>query len=209
MSLSEHNIVPGLQGPTTYKEYPSIPQMMSAKASQATGITGLALPVTDTVRSVASTVRYYTWDFWASYPLLRAFVYSFGLLTSIPVGIFLAFAAVTLSSCLVIAGIAITVIEGGILGFGLLCLSPFLFFSFWGALLGTGAFGLFYYGLRAATMGVSTAQNMTGLRDGTGVIGNTIGMAKNAAAMTADTIERVESKVIGAEGLPAPLTGRV
>ncbi|KAI9184128.1 hypothetical protein H9P43_003181 [Blastocladiella emersonii ATCC 22665] len=105
-----------------------------------------------------------------------------------------------------IATVGVLVVEGGILGFGMLFLGPILFFSFWGALIAVGLFTAAFYGLRASSITLSTAQSVTG---DSGIVGGSVGLAKNALATTADLMEKAEAVVVGREGLPVPIAGRV
>ncbi|KAJ3355049.1 hypothetical protein GGF32_002192 [Allomyces javanicus] len=209
MSMMDRGtIAPGLQGPTTYgKEAPGLMQTASAQLSKLTGITSLATPVLDTGRKWGS-IAYDTFRvYWDAYPILRAFVYVFGALTAIPNIIFATYAAISFGIVATIATVGVAIVEGGILGFGLLFLGPVLFFSFWIALAVVGVFTALFYGLRALSIGLGTTQEITGLRSG--ITGGTLGAAKNAAAMSADLMEKVEAVVIGREGMPQPVSGRV
>ncbi|KAL7746916.1 hypothetical protein RI367_007736 [Sorochytrium milnesiophthora] len=174
-----------------------------------TFVTETAYSLYATARQSLSTTTYYALSIWNQNPILRTFTYTFLVMCGIPLTIFSIFALVTLGIAFTVGAVGVGLVEAGILGFGLLCLSPFLFFSFWGAVLAVGAFAAVLYGLRATSEGISTAQRATGLREGTGIIGSTLGIAKHGAALTADVLEKVESKVVGPEGLPAPLSGRV
>ncbi|KAI9183199.1 hypothetical protein H9P43_004116 [Blastocladiella emersonii ATCC 22665] len=137
----------------------------------------------------------------------RAFTYAFGALTAIPNLIFLTYAAISFGIVATIATVGVLVVEGGILGFGLLFLGPILFFSFWIALGGVALFTALFYGLRATSITLGTTQeSFTG---NTGIIGGGVGLTKNAAATTADLMEKVESFVVGREGLPPLVSGRV
>ncbi|KAI9184123.1 hypothetical protein H9P43_003176 [Blastocladiella emersonii ATCC 22665] len=200
------------------KEYPnitpasagglsSITETITAPISRATsGLASLAAPLTDTAaywgRLGYDTFRVY----WDAYPVLRAFTYAFGALTAIPNLIFLTYAAISFGIVATIATVGVLVVEGGILGFGMLFLGPILFFSFWGALIAVGLFTAAFYGLRASSITLSTAQSVTG---DSGIVGGSVGLAKNALATTADLMEKAEAVVVGREGLPVPIAGRV
>ncbi|KAI9164324.1 hypothetical protein H9P43_008153 [Blastocladiella emersonii ATCC 22665] len=93
-----------------------------------------------------------------AYPMARAFLYVFGLLTAIPTAIFLTYAAITLGICLTVAAAGMLLTEGFLLGASLLLYGPALFFSFLGASLAV----LTWYGASTAwslvTSGVDVVQ---------------------------------------------------
>ncbi|ORZ36240.1 hypothetical protein BCR44DRAFT_1512728 [Catenaria anguillulae PL171] len=220
-------------GPDYGKQYPSISSGgLPTSTSSPSGLMPRATAtLTNVVPSAWTTIRntlssftepvwnsvsstfLWLWDtassYWYQYPALRAFSFAFGALTAIPVAIFLGYAAVALS---VIGGIALVVGGAtalGALGFGMLFLGPVLFFSFWGALIGTGLYTALVYGLRASAVTIATAQNATGMQPGTGIVGSTVGVLKNTVAATADMATKVEGLTVGNEGLPVPISGRV
>ncbi|KAL7746185.1 hypothetical protein RI367_002170 [Sorochytrium milnesiophthora] len=178
------------------------------KDTVAGTVANVAQPVVSTASQYGGiafdTVRLYL----NQYPLVRAFLYAFALFSAIPVAIFLGFAAITLTTCAVIATVVVGTVEAGVLGFGLLCLSPFLFFSFWGTVFAVGIYYAAFYGLRLTSQGINTAQNVTGLQAGTGVIGSAAGVAKNVAATGANLMQKGETLVVGSEGQPTTLANR-
>ncbi|KAI9183154.1 hypothetical protein H9P43_004071 [Blastocladiella emersonii ATCC 22665] len=199
---------PTASAPADYPSITSIKDSITAPVSRAANtLSAYTAPITDTVWSWSSVLLDTARVYWNGYPALRAFTYAFGALTAIPNLIFLTYAAISFGIVATIATVGVLVVEGGILGFGLLFLGPILFLSFWIALGGVALFTALFYGLRATSITLGTTQeSFTG---NTGIIGGGVGLAKNAAATTADLMEKAESFVVGREGLPPLVSGRV
>jgi hypothetical protein len=208
MSMTDRgNIMPGLQGPQTFKETPTVTQTISAQLSRASGVSNFATPILDNTKRWGLLL----WDafqvYWNAYPSIRAFTYMWGIMTAIPNVIFLSYTVVTLGICTAIAAAGVAIVEGGLLAISLFFMVPILFVSFWVCLAVVGVLTAVLYGLRALSMSLSTTQDVTGLR--TGISGGTLNLAKNVAAYGADTMESIESAILGREGMPVPVFGRV
>ncbi|KAG0206491.1 hypothetical protein BGX28_002074 [Mortierella sp. GBA30] len=83
--------------------------------------------------------RYIRQKYSQSPTVLRVSVMSFGLLSAIPVGCFMAFMSLVTLGCVIVGGIAFTIVEGGFAVFG----SAFLFPALGVVLLISGSLGLF------------------------------------------------------------------
>ncbi|KNE57095.1 hypothetical protein AMAG_02845 [Allomyces macrogynus ATCC 38327] len=150
-------------------------------------------PLRDTVWSTASWTAATVQSTLAQFPMLRAFVYLFGLITAIPLGIFATYAAISLGICLTIAAVGVGIVEGIALGIGLLVLGPILFFSFWGTLLALGVYYASYYALNLASSSIGTAQQM-----GIAPTGPITGMVKEMSAETARGLQGTKEMLVGA-----------
>jgi hypothetical protein len=150
-------------------------------------------PLRDTVWSTASWTAATVQSTLAQFPMLRAFVYLFGLITAIPLGIFATYAAISLGICLTIAAVGVGIVEGIALGIGLLVLGPILFFSFWGTLLALGLYYASYYALNLASSSIGTAQQM-----GIAPTGPVTGMVKEMSAETARGVQGTKEMLVGA-----------
>lgn len=170
-------------------------------------VLGLMAPVWNVMSTSLGWVLGFMGYYWRSLPALRAFTYSFAALTAIPSSIFIGFVGLAAA---VVLGTAFTIsafILAGVAGFGLLFLGPVLFFSFWGALIGVGIYQIAMYGLRASAVSIGATQDLVGTHSG--IIGGTLGLAKNASAISADMLEKVEALAVGGDGMPTPISGRV
>ncbi|KAI9215862.1 hypothetical protein BC828DRAFT_410076 [Blastocladiella britannica] len=205
------SVVPGETYPGTASygtgPFSRLPYLFQSLSGLGSWAYSLVAPLVNMIGGWLGTALDIFSVYWNAYPSLRAFVYVFTALAAIPVSLFLAYATISLA---IVGGIALTglaVVEGSILGFGLLFLTPVLFFSLVGSLLGVGLFTTLLYGLRATSVTLGTAQDVTGLQSG--FVGGTLGITKNTAAMAADMASKAESMVVGRSGVPVPLTGRV
>ncbi|KAJ3373364.1 hypothetical protein GGF31_000797 [Allomyces arbusculus] len=149
-------------------------------------------PLRDTVWSTASWTAATVQSTLAQFPMLRAFVYLFGLITAIPLGIFATYAAISLGICLTIAAVGVGIVEGIALGIGLLVLGPILFFSFWGTLLALGLYYASYYALNLASSSIGTAQQM-----GIAPTGPVTSMVKEMSTETARGLQGTKEMLVG------------
>ncbi|KAJ1508608.1 hypothetical protein HMI56_007209 [Coelomomyces lativittatus] len=102
-------------------------------------------PITDRIQYYTSTFYNYFKYLVNEYPIFRGFVYAFSLFSAVPIGLFLTYGAVTLGVCLAVAGFGLLVVEGALLGMGLLVLAPVLFVTFWSSLFCLGAYHTAYF----------------------------------------------------------------
>ncbi|KAJ3086871.1 hypothetical protein HK102_012310 [Quaeritorhiza haematococci] len=75
-------------------------------------------PLVSTIKNYAVSSFVATKAILDKYPPIKAFVYTLGAASAVPVACFTGYGAVTLGGCLAVAGTGVTLVQGGIMAFG-------------------------------------------------------------------------------------------